>query len=149
MPGSLTSSTRFDPSASSSSPSRSIPPVLNTTRTSEPGTCWGWNPLGEIMVAPAELYAHADRVGPGVLRLERALAEQEVDDAPLVRLEPVQLDRRDRPDVQPVDVHRVDQRPLELRVAGHGAGDQRRADLFQHLFLRAFHDGREGEHVFL
>ena len=41
--------------------------------------------------------------------LERAGAEQEVDDVAFVRLKPVQLDRRDRPDIQPIDVDGVDE----------------------------------------
>ena len=44
--------------------------------------------------------------GKRAFKLERAGAEQEVHDAALVRLQPVELDRRDRPDVQPVDVRR-------------------------------------------
>ena len=43
-------------------------------------------------------------------------AEQEIDDVAFVRLQPVQLDRRDRPEVQPVDVRRVEQAALELLV---------------------------------
>src|SRR5688500_16546002 len=112
------------------SPSRSMPPALNTTRTSEPGMDCGWKPLEEIIqdrpAQPAlreharagEVFlssdAHSDRPRPRVLRLEGALAEQEVDDAALVGLEPVQLDGRNRADVQSVDVDRVDQGTLEL-----------------------------------
>ncbi len=48
--------------------------------------------------------------------LVRARPEEEVDDAALVRLEPVELDGGDRTDVQPVDVDGVEKPPLELRV---------------------------------
>ena len=47
-------------------------------------------------------------------RLERARAEQEVDDVAFVRLEPVELNRRHGAEVQAIDVHRVDQLPPEL-----------------------------------
>ena len=48
--------------------------------------------------------------------LKRARPEQELDDIAFVRLQPVELDRRNRSDVEPVDMLRVDQRPLELRI---------------------------------
>ncbi len=41
-------------------------------------------------------------------------AEQELDDVPFVRLQPVELDRGDRSDVEPVDVRGVGQGPLEF-----------------------------------
>src|SRR5687767_2283415 len=69
--------------------------------------------------------------------LERPGPEQEVHDTPLVRLEPVQLDRRHRPQVEPIDVDRVDQRPLELPVVGDRRANERRPDFLQHLLLWA------------
>ena len=39
-----------------------------------------------------------------------------------------ELGRRHRAEVQPVDVHRVEQLPLELRLAGDRRADQRRPD---------------------
>ena len=50
--------------------------------------------------------------------LERPGAEQELDDVAFVRLEPVELNRRHRTEVQAIDVHRVDQRAAQLRLAG-------------------------------
>ena len=44
-------------------------------------------------------------------RLKRARAEQELDDVAFVRLQPVELRRRHRAEVQPIDVHRVEQLP--------------------------------------
>jgi hypothetical protein len=49
-----------------------------------------------------------------IVPLERLAAAEEVDDTSLVRLEPAQLGRRHRTDVQAVDVRPVEQRPLEL-----------------------------------
>ena len=46
---------------------------------------------------------------PVLVELERPGPEQEIDDVALVRLQPVELDRRHRADVQPVDVRRVEQ----------------------------------------
>src|SRR5262249_14173077 len=75
--------------------------------------------------------------------LERAGAEEEIDDAALVRLQPVELDRRHRADVQPVDVNRVDELALPLAVVGDGAAHEGGADGCEHLLLRALHDRRE------
>src|SRR5260370_762101 len=77
--------------------------------------------------------------------LEGAGAEQEVDDAALVRLEPVEFDRRDRPEVEPVDVDGVDQLPLPLLVLRDCRAHQRRPDRLQHLLLRALHHRAERE----
>ena len=61
-----------------------------------------------------------------------------------------ELDRRDRADVQPVDVRRVGQlRCWNCSSFGDRRADQRRADLLEHLVLRALDDGGEREHVFL
>src|SRR5438445_10667156 len=84
-----------------------------------------------------------------LFKLKRTGPEEEVDDASLVRLQPVELDRLERAEVEAVDVDRVGQGPLELRILGHGRAYQRRADLLQHLFLRTFDDGAEGKHIFL
>src|SRR5262249_48613830 len=70
------------------------------------------------------------------LKLKGAGAEQEIDDVALVRLQPVELDRRDRPEVQPVDVRRIDELPLPFLVVGDDAAHQRRPDRLQHLLLR-------------
>src|SRR5207249_9508188 len=84
-----------------------------------------------------------------LFKLKRTGPEEEVDDAAFVRLQPVELDRLERAEVEAVDVDRIGQGPLELRVLGNGRAHQRRADLLQHLGLRAFDDGAEGEHVLL
>src|SRR3954471_3151016 len=59
-------------------------------------------------------------------RLERARAEQKIDDVAFVRLEPVELNRRDRTEVQPVDVHGIDEPAPKVRVIGDRAADKRR-----------------------
>ena len=70
--------------------------------------------------------------------LERARAEQEVDEVAFVRLQPVQADRRDRPDVQAVDVRGVESAGAGASgVVGDRRADQRRPDRLQHLVLRA------------
>src|SRR4051812_25578075 len=61
-------------------------------------------------------------------RLERARAEQKIDDVAFVRLEPVELNRRDRTEVQPVDVHGIDEPTPKVRVIGDRAADKRRSD---------------------
>src|SRR5437588_86824 len=50
------------------------------------------------------------------LKLERPRSEQEIDDAALVRLQPVQLDRRHRAEIESIDVRSVQQGPLKLLV---------------------------------
>src|SRR5229473_1967256 len=49
--------------------------------------------------------------------LKRARAEQKLDDVAFVRLEPVELDGRNRTEIQSIDVNRVDQRATELGPA--------------------------------
>ena len=51
--------------------------------------------------------------GSALRRLERPRAEQEIDDVAFVRLQPVELDGRHRTEVEPVDVHRVDEPAAE------------------------------------
>src|SRR5213078_842336 len=51
--------------------------------------------------------------------------------------EPVELDGRDRAEVEPVDVHGVQQRPAKLRLVRDGRADQRRADAVEHLLFGA------------
>ena len=63
-------------------------------------------------------------------------------------LKPVELDGRDRAEVEPVDVHGVQQRPAKLRLVRDGRADQRRADAVEHLLFGALHHGHEGEHIF-
>ena len=59
-----------------------------------------------------------------VLRgLERARAEQEIDDVPFVRLEPIELNRRHWSEIQPVDMDGVHQ-----LLAEFGFVRNRRAD---------------------
>src|SRR3954470_8788598 len=82
-------------------------------------------------------------------RLERARAEQKVDDVAFVRLEPVELNRRNRTEIQPVDVHGIHEAPPKVRVIGDRAADKRRADRVDHPILRALDDGCERKHVFL
>src|SRR6202790_1315557 len=82
-------------------------------------------------------------------RLERARAEQELDDVAFVRLEPVELDGRNRTEIQSIDVNRVHQCAAELGPARDRAAHERRADPFEHLRFGAVHDRDEREHVFL
>src|SRR4051794_32559725 len=94
-------------------------------------------------VATPGLACNPSRLNRSVV-LKRPRPEQEIDDASLMRLQPVELDRRDRSDVQPVDVRRVDQRSLELLVFRYRRANQRRPNLFKHLLLGALDDGAEG-----
>ena len=81
--------------------------------------------------------------------LQRSVAEQKVDDAAFVRLEPVEFGGGERAEIQAVDMSGVNALALELFVVGDDRTNQRRADLRQHLVLRAFDDRAEGEHVLL
>src|SRR5713101_5983981 len=81
--------------------------------------------------------------------LKRARAEQKFDDVAFVRLEPVELDGRNRTEIQSIDVNRVDQRATELGPARDRAAHECRPDLLEHLRFRAVHDRDEREHVFL
>src|SRR5262245_16576179 len=157
-PGSVTSRARRPPSSRASSPSRAIAPASKITRPSGTKSNGGGSaaarPRGLLSVGVGRwdiamrllgglgrvTGSDADRL---LVELERPGPEQEVHDAPLVRLQPVQLDRGDRADVQPVDVDRVHQVALELLVGGDRRADQRRADPGQHLVLRALDDRDE------
>src|SRR5205807_268565 len=63
-----------------------------------------------------------------LVKLEGPGAKQEIDNTALVRLQPVQLDGRQRSEVQPVDVGGLRQGPLELGILRDGAAHQRRPD---------------------
>src|SRR5436190_5619008 len=81
-------------------------------------------------------------------RLEGAGTEQELYDIPLVRLQPIQLDCRNRADIQAIDMRGVDQLPLPSAVLRDRAADQSRSDLLEHLVLRALDYAHEWEHEF-
>src|SRR4030095_4839246 len=65
--------------------------------------------------------------------LEGAGAEQEIDNVALMWLEPVQLDGRDRPDVQAIDVRGLEQLLAPHRVVSDRAAYQRLADFLDHF----------------
>src|SRR5262249_30804378 len=137
-PGSVTTSTRLAPTSRVSSPSRAMPPAPKTTRVSgwksnaggpsaRPARRPPSRPVGDSAVVRCMARLRGEEAGGeaalsrllGVglhgqvaLPLQGARAEQEVDDTPLVRLQPVELDRRDGPEVQPVDVGGVEQLAL-------------------------------------
>ncbi len=69
--------------------------------------------------------------------LERAAAEQEVDDVPLVWLEPVEGDRLHRADIEAVDVRRVEQLLRPVLVFGDAGCDQRLPDLLDSVWSRS------------
>src|SRR5713101_602996 len=95
--------------------------------------------------SPERLALH---IAPATLQLrglERPGTEQELDEVAFVRLQPVQLRGRHRPEVEPIDVHGVDETAAKRGVAGDGAAHQRRADRVQHLRLRALDDRDERE----
>ena len=79
-------------------------------------------------------------------RLKCSRSKQEFHNVPLMRLQPVELDGRYGPQVQPVDMRRIHQLPLELFVESDCAGHERRADSFQHFVLRAPDHAHKGEH---
>src|SRR5688572_15797373 len=82
-------------------------------------------------------------------RLKRPRPEQKIHDAPLMRLKPVQLHRRNRADVEPVDVTRIQKFTTELGILGDSRAHECRPNLGQHLILRTFDDRRERKHVLL
>src|SRR5262249_3544113 len=90
--------------------------------------------------------SYADHV---LVKLEGSRPEEEINDVAFVRLQPVQLDRRYRSDVQPVDIRRVEERALKSPVRSDRRADESRSDGVDHLVLGALHDGDKGEHVFL
>src|SRR5439155_26813388 len=81
--------------------------------------------------------------------LKSPSAEQEVYDVPFMRLKPVKLNRRERSDVEAIDVRSVDQSALKLLVFGDGGANEGGTNRIEHFFLRALHDGHEREHVLL
>src|SRR5262245_8174296 len=81
--------------------------------------------------------------------LIRPRPEEELDDVALVRLTPVELCGRHRPQIEPIDVHGVEEPAAEALVARHRGADERGADRVEHLRLRALHDRREGKHELL
>src|SRR5262245_18009552 len=80
-----------------------------------------------------------------LIKLKRPRPEKEVHNAAFVGLEPVELDGLERADVEAVDVNRICQSTLELGVFGDRGADQGRADVVEHLLLRAFDHGAEGK----
>src|SRR5437588_6608156 len=77
-------------------------------------------------------YSNADHV---LVELKRPCPEEEIHNAPLVWLQPVQLDGRDRTQIEPVNMNGIRQRPLELLVLGNRRTDERRSDRLEHLLL--------------
>ena len=72
--------------------------------------------------------------------LECPRSEQEIDDVAFVRLQPVELQRFNFANIQPVDVRGVNQF-LRKRIVFRDAGaDQRVVNLLLHLILRALDD---------
>ncbi len=137
MPGSLTTSARRAPSSPANSPSASTLSGPKTIRVR------GWKSKGIMRSAECGVRSSSTDAQSKRLVLARALtsasrhirtrsnsyasqllfrqlvrpgAEQEIDDVPFVRLQPVELGRGDRADVQAVDVRGVGQLRLTLRV---------------------------------
>src|SRR5262245_50339113 len=81
-------------------------------------------------------------------RLEGSGPEEKFHDVSFVRLQPIELDRRDGPQVQAVDVRRVYELALEALVVRNGGADERCSDSLQHLVLRAAHHAHEWKHEF-
>src|SRR5262249_41836130 len=78
--------------------------------------------------------------------LEGAVPEQEVDDVAFVRLQPVEGDRLQRADVEPVDIRRVQKLLREFRVLRNRRADERLADRAEHLLLWAVDHRHERKH---
>ena len=80
--------------------------------------------------------------------LESSGPEEKFHNVPFVRLQPIELDRRDRTQVQAIDVCSVYEPALEVPVARDGGPHKSRSDPIQHLVLRAADHAHEGEHEF-
>src|SRR5215475_9434123 len=80
--------------------------------------------------------------------LNRSGPEEKFDNVPFVRLQPIELDRRDGPRVRTIDVCRVYESALKTLVARDGGPHKSRSDPVQHLVLRAADHAHEGEHEF-
>lgn len=79
--------------------------------------------------------------------LKGAFAEEKVDDVAFMWLQPVEGQRFDFADVEPINIRGIKQLSLEAFIVSDRRADQRRADATDHFRLRAFDDGREWEHV--
>lgn len=79
--------------------------------------------------------------------LEGAVSKEKLDQVSFVRLQPVQLDRLDPANVQPVDVIRIEQLLAELGIFRDRSADQCGANGLDHLILWAFNNRSEREHV--
>src|SRR5688572_17184083 len=78
-------------------------------------------------------------------RLEGPGAEEEIDDVPFVRLQPVELDGGDGTDVQPIDVDCFEELAFPCLVARNRAAHQRLTNLLDHLGLRRSEERRVGK----
>src|SRR5262245_33341928 len=97
----------------------------------------------------SRLAPRAPRLASQPRPLERSRPEQEVDEVSLVRLQPVQLRGPHGPEIEAIDVDRVEQPAPQRRVLRQGGADERRPDRLDHLRLGTLHHRDEGEHVLL
>src|SRR4029077_3846644 len=72
--------------------------------------------------------------------------EQKLDNVAFVWLKPIELDGWNGADVQSVNVGGIDEFPLELRVLGDDAADERGANPLEHFFLRTSDHAHKREH---
>ena len=72
--------------------------------------------------------------------LECTIAEQEVDDIAFMWLQPVQRTRRNRSDIQPIDVPSVHKFRDPFVIIRDRCANESRTNLTQHLVLGTFHD---------
>ena len=82
------------------------------------------------------------------LRLKSSRAVKKINKIVLMRLEPIEFDGGQRPQIQPVDMRRIDQFALERFIFGNCRYDERTTDICQDLILRTFDHGYEREHEF-
>src|SRR5436190_16535927 len=164
-PGSLTTSARRAPISEASSPSVSIFPGPNTIRVR------GWKSKGdmrkndEIRMTNDEWGVLQSELGIHdclfirhsefefrhffLRRLQRPVPEQEVNDVPFVRLQPIEAGGGEGAEVQAVDVGCFDALGSEFLVATDDGADEGGTNLRKHVVLWTLHDRAEWEHVFL
>src|SRR5437660_11695245 len=110
----------------------------------------GSAPLRRLRVAANHhrTWARSSNLDHPLIKLKRPRSVQEIDDAAFVWLHPVQLNRLERAEIEPVDVDAIGRGALELGVVGDRRANERRSDVCALLLLPAFPHGADGYRVF-